>query len=410
MTNEAWIIDAARTPRGVGKPGRGALTELHPQRLMATVLRALADRNDVNTDEIDDVIISCSAQVGKQSRCIARMSALAADFSIKASGITVQRFCGGGISAVNLAAANIMSGMEDLLFAGGVEMMSYARSTGDTTGADGDNLELRAKHPMFTVGMAADIIASEEGISREELDTFSAASQTRAAAAIEAGAFEKSLVPVYHPSGELALDREEYPRPGTTLEALSGLKPSFEDSMQLPFHDSGLTYAEMVAQTFPGLKVEHRHHAGSSSGVVDGAGALVLVSPDYAKTHDLKPRAKVIGLANMGHSPEYILNAPVDCAKKLLAKTGMTVNDIDLFEVNEAFACVPIKFMRDMDVDHEKLNVNGGAIALGHPIGATGAMLIGTALDELERRDQSTALVTMCAAGGMAPGIVIERI
>ena len=408
--NEAWIIDAARTPRGIGKRGRGALVDIHPQRLMATVLRGLADRTGVDTAEIDDVIVSCSAQTGKQSRCIARMSALAADFSIKASGLTVQRFCGGGISAVNLAAANIMSGMEDLLFAGGVEMMSYSRSTGDTTAADGDNPELRAKHPMFTVGMAADIIASDENISRETLDAFSVESQRRAAAAIEAGAFDNSLMPVYHPNGELALDREEYPRPGTTMEALAALPPSFEATMDLPFHDSGMTYGEMVAQTFPGLKVEHRHHAGSSSGVVDGAGALVLASPSYARAHGLTPRAKVVGLANMGHSPEYILNAPVDCAKKLLDKAGMTVADIDLFEVNEAFACVPIKFMQDMGVDHAKLNVNGGAIALGHPIGATGAMLIGTALDELERRGQATALITMCAAGGMAPGVIIERV
>ncbi len=407
--SEAWIIDAVRTPRGIGKPGRGALVDLHPQRLMATVLRELADRHEVNTQEIDDVIVSCSTQVGKQSRCIARMSALAADFSIKASGLTVQRFCGGGISAVNLAAANVMSGMEDLLFAGGVEMMSYARSV-DKASADADNPELRAKHPLFTVGIAADIIASEEGFSRELLDEYSVESQRRAAAAMQAGAFDRSLVPVYHPDGKLALDREEYPRPGTTIDALGELQPSFADTMELPFHDTGLTYGEMVAQTFPGLEVEHRHHAGSSSGVVDGAGGLIVASPRYAKSRGLKPRAKVIAMANMGHSPEYILNAPVDCARKLLAKAGMTADDIDLYEVNEAFAVVPMKFMRDMQISHGKVNVNGGAIALGHPIGATGAMLIGTALDELERRDLNTALVTMCAAGGMAPGVIIERI
>ncbi len=406
---EAWIIDAARTPRGIGKPDRGALVDLHPQRLMATVLRELADRHEVDTEEIDDVIVSCSAQVGKQSRCIARMSALAADFSITAPGITVQRFCGGGISAVNLAAANVMSGMEDLLFAGGVEMMSYSRGV-DKASADADNPELRQKHPLFTVGIAADIIASEEGFSREALDTYSAESQRRAGVAMEDGAFDRSLVPVYHPNGELALDREEYPRPGTTLEALAGLKPSFADTMDLPFHDTGLTYGEMVSLTFPGLEVEHRHHAGSSSGVVDGAGGLIVASTDYARSRGLKPRARVKALANMGHSPEYILNAPVDCAKKLLSKAGMTTDDIDLYEVNEAFAVVPMKFMRDLDIDHEKVNVNGGAIALGHPIGATGAMLIGTALDELERRDLNTALITMCAAGGMAPGVIIERI
>ena len=408
--SEAWIIDAARTPRGIGKIGRGALVELHPQRLMATVLRSLADRNDIDTATVDDVVVSCSAQNGKQSRCIARMSALAADFSITAPGITVQRFCGGGISAVNMAATSIMSGMEDLIFAGGVEMMSYARSTGDTTGADGDNEELRAKHPMFTVGIAADIIASEEGISRAELDAYSVESQRRAGVALEEGAFDGSLVPVHHPDGRLALDREEYPRPGTTLEALSELAPSFAGTMDMPFYDSGLTYGEMVAQTFPGLTVEHRHHAGSSSGIVDGAGGLIIASPEYARAHGLKPRARVKAIANMGHSPEHILNAPVDCARKLLGKAGMTTRDIDLYEVNEAFAVVPMKFMRDLDVSHDVMNVNGGAIALGHPIGATGAMLIGTALDELERRDQNTALITMCAAGGMAPGVIIERV
>lgn len=407
--NEAWIIDAARTPRGIGKQGRGALVDIHPQRVMATVLRELADRQSIDTAEIDDVIVSCSTQTGPQSRCIARMSALAADFDIKACGITVQRFCGGGISSVNMAATSIMAGMEDLIFAGGVEMMSM-RTPGDRAAADADNLELRAKHPMFTVGIAADIIASEENISREELDTYSAESQRRAAAAIGAGAFEKSLVPVYHPDGTLALDHEEYPRPGTTVEILSQLRPSFENTMGLPYHDSGLTYGEMVANTFPGLEVEHRHHAGSSSGIVDGAGGLILASPDYAKSHGLAPRAKVRSIANVGHSPEYILNGPVDCAKKALKKAGMSKDDIDLYEVNEAFAVVPIKFMRDMDIDHDKVNVNGGAIALGHPIGATGAMLIGTALDELERRDQATALITMCAAGGMAPGVIIERV
>ncbi len=409
MMNEAWIIDAARTPRGIGKLGRGALVDIHPQRLMATVLRALADRNDVNKDEIDDVIVSCSAQIGKQARCIARMSALAADFPDTASGITVQRFCGGGISAVNLAAANVMAGMEDLLFAGGVEMMSYSRSVDKSVG-DAGNLELRAKHPLYSVGVAADIIASEEGISREELDQYSVASQERAAQAINNGWFDNSLVPVHHPNGDLALDREEYPRPGTTLEVLAELKPAFIDSMDQPFHDSGVTYGEMVAKVFPGLKVEHRHHAGSSSGVVDGAGGVIVASSEYAKSRGLKPRAKIRALANIGHSPEYILNAPVDCTKKLLKKAGMTTDDIDLFEVNEAFAVVPMKFMRDLNVDHDKVNVNGGAIALGHPIGATGAMLIGTVLDELERRDQNIGLVTMCAAGGMAPGVIVERI
>jgi acetyl-CoA C-acetyltransferase len=409
LMSEAWIIDAARTPRAIGKQGKGALWEVHPQKLLSTVLTALSERSSLNTEEIDDVIISCSSQFKKQGACIGRMAALDAGYSNKASGITLDRFCGGGISAVNMAAASIMSGMEDLIVAGGVEMMSYTSAEGSPNPLDAGNLDLRNAHPQTNVGIAADIIATEEGFSRSELDAFSAESQRRAGKAIESGAFLKSLIPVYHPDGTLALETEEFPRPKTTADQLANLNPVFGNFMDLPFFDSGLTFREMVEKKWPNLKIEHVHHAGSSSGVVDGAGALVLASPIYAKSHGLKPRAKIRAMANMGHSPEYILNAPVNAAKKVLQKANLTLNDIDLFEVNEAFAVVPVKFMRDLGVAHEKLNVNGGAIALGHPIGATGAMLIGTALDELERRDQSLGLVTMCAAGGMAPAIVIER-
>lgn len=407
--SEAWIIDAARTPRGIGKQGKGALWEVHPQKLLSTVLSALAERNSLNTEEVDDVIISCSNQFMKQGACIGRMAALDAGYSDKASGITLDRFCGGGISAVNLAAASIMSGMEDLIVAGGVEMMSYTSAAGIPNPLDAGNLDLRDAHPQTNVGIAADIIATEEGFSRTELDAFSAASQQRAGAALESGAFDKSLIPVYRPDGSLALDTEEFPRPQTTVEQLANLQPVFGNFMDMPFFDSGLTFRQMVAKKWPDLEIEHVHHAGSSSGVVDGAGALVLASPEYAKAHGFKPRAKIKAMANMGHSPEYILNAPVDAARKVLDKANMTLADIDLFEVNEAFAVVPVKFMRDLDVDHAKVNVNGGAIALGHPIGATGAMLIGTVLDELERSDQTVGLVTMCAAGGMAPAIIIER-
>ena len=406
---EAWIIDAARTPRGVGKQGKGALWEIHPQKLLSTVLSALAERNSLATEEIDDVIISCSSQFKKQGACIGRMAALDAGYSNKASGVTLDRFCGGGISAVNMAAASIMSGMEDLIVAGGVEMMSYTSAEGTPNPLDAGNLDLRNAHPQTNVGIAADIIATEEGFSRTELDAFAAESQRRAGEALRNGAFSKSLIPVYRPDGTLALDREEFPRPKTTAEQLANLNPVFGNFMDLPFFDSGLTFREMVAKKWPNLEIEHVHHAGSSSGVVDGAGALVMASPEYAKAHGLKPRAKIRAMANMGHSPEYILNAPVEAAKKVLKKANLTLNDIDLFEVNEAFAVVPVKFMRDLDVNHEKLNVNGGAIALGHPIGATGAMLIGTVLDELERRDQSLGMVTMCAAGGMAPAVIIER-
>jgi acetyl-CoA C-acetyltransferase len=338
------------------------------------------------------------------------MAALDAGFSTKASGMTLDRFCGGGITSVNLAAANIMSGMEDLVVAGGVEMMSYTRGEAPPSSLDAGNEELRRRYPQLNVGIAADIIATEENFSRAELDAFSLESQKRAGRAVEEGAFSRALVSVNNPDGTLALDQEEYPRPQTTAESLANLQPAFEGLMDLEFFDSGRTYREWVAERWPGLEVDHRHHAGSSSGVVDGAGALVMASPEYAQRNDLKPRARIVAMANMGHSPEYILNAPVDAAKKVLSKAGMTLDDIDLFEVNEAFAVVPMKFMRDLNVDHSKVNVNGGAIALGHPIGATGSMLIGTALDELERRGQSTALITMCAAGGMAPAVIIERL
>jgi len=289
-------------------------------------------------------------------------------------------------------------------------MMSYTAVQTGRLPLDADNEDLRNAHPQTNVGIAADIIATEEGFSRAELDAFSAESQHRAGAAIEAGAFDKSLIPVMNPDGTLALDAEEFPRPQTTVESLANLQPVFGNFMDMPFFDTGLTFKEMVQKKWPNLEIEHVHHAGSSSGVVDGAGAVVMASPEYARKNGLKPRAKIKAMANMGHSPEYILNAPVDAAKKVLDKAGMGLNDIDLFEVNEAFAVVPAKFMRDLGVDHAKLNVNGGAIALGHPIGATGSMLIGTALDELERRNAGTALVTMCAAGGMAPAIVIERV
>lgn len=407
--SEAWIIDVARTPRGVGKQGKGALWEIHPQRLMSTVLKALAERNSLNTAEIDDVIISCNYQYLKQGQCIARMAALDAGYDIRSSGVAIDRFCGGGITSVNMAAASIMSGMEDLIVAGGVEMMSYQKEQGLLGPLDGWNLHLREKFPQINVGIAADVIATEEGYSREALDAFAAESQRRAGVALAENRFAKSLIPVYKDDGSLALANEEFPRPTTTAEKLAELAPVFANLMDLPYFDSGLTYRQMVQKRWPNLQLNHVHHAGNSSGVVDGAGAVVVASPAYAKAHGLKPRARIKAMANMGHAPEYILNAPVNAAKKVLAKAKMNLGDIDLFEINEAFAVVPMKFMRDLNVDHAKVNVNGGAIALGHPIGATGSMLIGTLLDELERQDKATGLVTMCAAGGMAPAIIIER-
>ena len=411
--SEAWIIDACRTPRGVGKIGKGALSEIHPQQLAATVLKAVAKRNDLNTAEVDDVIWGTSTQRGKQGGDMGRMAALDAGYDIKASGMTLDRFCGSGITVVNLAAASIMSGMEDLIVAGGTEMMSYTSSLADPKNPmmmDGGNLRLRARHPQSHQGVCGDAIATLEGISRQAVDELAYVSQQRADAAIKGGHFKKSLVPVYKEDGTLALDHEEFPRPQTTLEGLAALKPSFEAIAEVPLDEKGTTYGGLIRQVYPDLKIKHVHHAGNSSGVVDGAAAVLMASPAYAKKHGLKPRARVVAMANMGDSPTLMLNAPVPAARKVLEKAGLTLDDIDLFEINEAFSVVAEKFIRDLKLDRNKVNVNGGAMALGHPIGATGSILIGTILDELERRDLKRGLVTMCAAGGMAPAIIIERI
>ena len=410
---EALIIDACRTPRGIGKVGKGALADFHPQHLAATVLKALAERNNLKTGEVDDIIWGTSSQRGKQGGDLGRMAALDAGYDVKASGMTLDRFCGSGITTVNLAAAQIMSGMEDLVIAGGTEMMSYTSSTGDPSTPpmmDGGNLRLRARHPQSQQGVCADAIATLEGINRLALDELALLSQQRADVAIKEGRFDKSLVPVYREDGSLALDREEFPRPQTTLEGLSGLKASFEMIANVPVDDKGTTYGDLIRQVYPDLKITHVHHAGNSSGVVDGAAAVLLASPAYAAKNGLKARGRVVAMANMGDSPTLMLNAPVPAAQKVLAKAGLTLDDIDLFEINEAFAVVAEKFIRDLKLDREKVNVNGGAMALGHPIGATGSILIGTVLDELERRDLKRGLVTMCAAGGMAPAIIVERV
>jgi acetyl-CoA C-acetyltransferase len=408
---EAWIIDACRTPRGIGKFGKGALSGIHPQQLGATVLKALAERNGLRTEEVDDIIWGTSSQRGQQGGDLGRMAALDAGYDIRSSGVTLDRFCGSGITAVNLAAASIMSGMEDLVIAGGTEVMSSYGQAGSTRSPfiDSDNLRLRAAHPQPHQGVCADAIATLEGITREDVDRLAYASQQRAAKAIAEGAFDRSLVPVYREDGSLALEREEYPRPGTTLETLAQLPPSFGELARHPLDERGTTYLGLIHQKYPDLELNHVHHAGNSSGVVDGAAALLLASPDYARRQGWKPRAKVLAMANMGDSPTLMLNAPGPAARKVVAKAGLSLDDIDLFEINEAFAVVAEKFIRDLGLDRDRVNVNGGAIALGHPIGATGAILIGTVLDELERRGLKRGLVTMCAGGGMAPAIVIER-
>jgi len=415
---EALIIDACRTPRGIGKVGKGALAEHHPQRLAATVLAALAERNGLNTAEVDDIIWGTSSQRGKQGNDMGRMAALDAGYDVRASGVTLDRFCGSGITAVNLAAAQVMSGMEDLVIAGGTEMMSYTAASAPQHAAffegpalmDAGNKHLRQLHPQSHQGICADAIATMEGISREALDELAYVSQQRADYAIKNGHFDRALVAVYNEDGSVALDREEFPRPQTTLEGLAALKPSFEAMANAPLDNQGTTFAGLINQVYPDLKIQHFHHAGNSSGVVDGAAAVLLASPEYAAKNGLKARARVVAMANVGDSPTLMLNAPVPAAKKVLQKAGLTPDDIDLWEINEAFSVVAEKFIRDLNLDRDKVNVNGGAMALGHPIGATGSMLIGTIIDELERRDLKRGLVTMCAAGGMAPAIIVERI
>ena len=409
---EALIIDACRTPRGIGKYGKGALSDMHPQHLAAAVLKALAERTGIDTAQVDDIIWGTSSQRGSQAGDLGRMAALDAGYDIKASGVTLDRFCGSGITAVNLAAASVMSGMEDLVIAGGTEMMSMPNRRSADEGPmmmDSGNLRLRARHPQSHQGVCADAIATLEGIPRTALDALALESQKRADQAIKGGHFKKSLVTVYKADGSLALDHEEFPRPQTTAEGLASLKPAFPAMADFPLDDKGTTYRSLILDKYPGLDIQFVHHAGNSSGVVDGAAALLLASPAYAKKHGLKPRARIVATANIGDSPTLMLNAPVPATRKVLAKAGLTLDDIDLFEINEAFAVVAEKYIRDLKLNRNKVNVNGGAMALGHPIGATGSILIGTVLDELERRDLKRGLVTMCAAGGMAPAVIIER-
>ena len=418
MVPAAYIVDAVRTPRGIGKQGKGALAHMHPQHLAATVLAAIRDRNNLDTATVDDIIWSVSTQDGMQAGDLGRMSALDAGYDVKASGTTLDRFCGGGITSVALAAAQVMSGMEECVIAGGTEMMSLTSQTARDKMAAGmkppmmgsHNARLQASHPQSHQGVCGDAIATMEGFTREELDEVGLRSQQRAAAAMAEGRFAKSVVPVQDDTGTVVLEREEYPRPDTTREGLANLEPAFARIADTPIDQAGTTFRGLVNQKYPDLEIAHFHHAGNSSGVVDGAAAVLLTSADYGREHGLKPRARVVATANIGDCPTLMLNAPVPSAKKVLEKAGLTTDDIDLWEINEAFAVVAAKFVRDLGLDWDKVNVNGGSIALGHPIGATGSILIGTIVDELERRKKRYGLVTMCAAGDMAPAIIVERV
>ncbi|MEC7506532.1 MAG: acetyl-CoA C-acetyltransferase, partial [Actinomycetota bacterium] len=391
--SEAYIIDACRTPRGIGKQGKGSLAHLHPQHLGSTVLKALQERNGFDTADVDDVVWGTSSQVMEQSGDIGRMSALDAGYDMKASGVTLDRFCGSGITSANIAAASVKAGLEDLVVSGGTEMMSLPKKGMLPMGAG--NAHLQEIHPQSHQGVCADAIATLEGIDRETLDALAVETQNRAEVAIKEGRFDKSLVPVFNLDGTLALDREEFPRPGTTMESLATLAPSFPMVADYRHSDDAKTFRELINQKFPDLDIQHVHHAGNSSGVVDGSAAILWASEDYTKAHGLTPRARIVAMANMGDDPTLMLNAPVPAARKVLEKAGMTVDDVDIFEINEAFAVVSEKFQRDLDLDREKVNVNGGAMALGHPIGATGAILINRALVVLARQDKQVGLITM---------------
>ena len=406
---EAWIIDGARTPRGKGKPG-GGLNHIHPQELLGQVLLALEERVGFDPVEVDDVVVGNGSNDGDHGADIGRMAVLTAGWPVEVAGVTLNRFCGSGQQAVNFAAMSILAGHQDVVVAGGVESMSRFEK-GRRPTLDGGNERLRERYPVVPQGISADLIATLEGFTREDVDSYAVESQRRAALAVDEGRFVHSVVPVHNPDGELALDHDEHPRPGTTIEDLARLKPSFAELGGVVLEGYDRSFDDMALATYPQLdRIEHVHHGGNSSGVVDGAAALVLASPEYAGAHGLAPRARLVMSAVAGAEPVIMLTAPAAAARNCLDRAGMKADDVDLWEINEAFASVALKVTRDLDLDPGVVNVNGGAIALGHPIGATGAMLIQTALDELERSDRSTALVAMCTGGGMATASIIERV
>ncbi len=409
MDNDAWIIDAVRSPRGKGKKS-GSLHEVHPQRILAQVLNGLKERNDFDTADVDDVVMGCGAGSGDHSMDIARMAALDAGWSLDAPGVTLNRFCGSGQQAVNFAAMGVRAGFQQLVVAGGVESMSRPAPM-HVDGFSANNNHLRDQYDMVPQGISADLIATTEGFTRKDCDELGVESQTRAALAIKEGRFDRALIPIHHDDGSLALDHDEFPRPGTTLESLGELAPSFAAMGAHTLEGAERTLDQTAILAYPDVsKIDHVHHAGNSSGVVDGASAVLVTSPAYAKAHGMTPRARVVMTAVAGTEPVIMLTAPGPAAKRCVENAGMSFDDIDLFEVNEAFAAVVLKFFKDTGVDSSKVNVNGGAMALGHPIGATGGMLIGTLLDELERQDKQIGLVTMCTGGGMGTATIIERI
>ncbi|WP_009760468.1 acetyl-CoA C-acetyltransferase [Rhodococcus sp. JVH1] len=407
---QAWILDGVRTPRGKGKPS-GALHDVHPQELVAQLLSALSERTGIAAADVDDVIVGNGDQRDDHGDDIGRLAVLAAGWPVTVPGVTLNRFCGSGQQAVMFGAAGIAAGWQKLVVAGGVESMSRYQPRRTSGRLDGGNAAILQKHALVPQGISADLIASVEGFSRADVDQFALQSQQKAASAIADGRFAGSVVPVRDGAGRVVLDADEHPRPQTTMESLTALEPSFARSGSKVREPEGISFDQMCINSYPEIDaVNHVHHAGNSSGVVDGAGALLLSSPDYAKAHGLTARASIRSAAVAAADPVIMLTAPGPASERCLEQAGMSVQDIDLWEINEAFAAVPLKVMRDLKIDPDRVNVNGGAIALGHPIGGTGPMLFQTVLDELERRDLATALVTMCTGGGMATATIIERL
>ena len=398
---EAYIYDTVRTPRGIGKK-TGSLAQVSPVQLVVTLLNALKTRNNLDTSLVEDVVLGCVTQAGEQGGNIAKVAAQIANYGDHLAAVSLNRYCASGLEAVNQAAARVRSGWSDLIIAGGVESMSRV-----PMGIDGSAwvMEPDAAFGKFVPqGISADLIATKYGYSRNDVDAFAMASQQRATTARAAGRFDKSIIPVTDVNGFVHLAQDEYIRSNTTLEALQGLKPAFQKMGEMLFNQTALdTYVDVE-------RINHVHHAGNSSGIVDGAALMLIGTKEVGEKLGLQPRAKITMGSIIGSEPLIMLEGPTPATQKALRKANMQASDIDLWEVNEAFAVVPLRLMENMKVDHSKVNVNGGAIAMGHPLGATGCMILGTALDELERQDKQTALATLCVGGGMGIATIIERI
>ncbi len=399
---EAYVYDAIRTPRGKGKKD-GSLHEVKPVNLLAGVLTELQRRNDFDTAQVDDVVMGVVSPVGEQGSVIAKVAALKAGWDFTCAGVQINRFCASGLEAVNMAAQKVRSGWEDLVVAGGVESMSRV-PIGSDGGAWAQDPETSLDTDFVPQGISADLIATLYGFNREDVDAFALESQKRAAKAREGGYFAGSIVPVKDFLDQTILDQDEFIKPHTTLEGLGSLKPAFEQM-------GGMGFDQVAMQRYPQVaKIKHVHHAGNSSGIVDGAAAILIGSEAAGKTHGFTPRARIVAVALSGADPTIMLTGPMPAVRKALAKAGMTVDQIDLFEINEAFAAVALRFMQDLKIPHDKVNVNGGAIAMGHPLGATGAMILNTVIDELHRRKLRFGLATLCVGGGMGIATIVERI